>query len=176
MQPLAHAPRSFRDIVEADLRRAARLIIEVQDELDPQIRMATPEGDYHIAMTLPADAAGRCEALAALSTFMAWRQVLAFTFASELAEPECVFCCGISGTERHGCVAMITREPRPWRAENFGPVEWLSPESIDPALIALLPSGGRALTPAEVKACDAWFGQAGRFPALHVKSGEIRGI
>jgi hypothetical protein len=39
---LPHGPRTFRDFIEADLRRAARLIIKVQEELDPQIRIATP--------------------------------------------------------------------------------------------------------------------------------------
>jgi len=37
--------RNFRDIVEADLRGAARLVLKVQDEIDPQVRIATPEGD-----------------------------------------------------------------------------------------------------------------------------------
>jgi hypothetical protein len=32
----------FRDIVEADPRRAARLIIKVEDEFGPQWRFATP--------------------------------------------------------------------------------------------------------------------------------------
>ena len=39
-------PVTFKDLVEADLRRAARLVIEIQDEIDPQFWIATPEGDY----------------------------------------------------------------------------------------------------------------------------------
>jgi hypothetical protein len=58
MERLPHL-ESFRDFVEADLRRAARLIIKVQDELDPQIRIATPEGDFHVAVTLPVYDYGR---------------------------------------------------------------------------------------------------------------------
>lgn len=34
MQPLSKVPGTLRELVEADLRRAARLIIEIQDEID----------------------------------------------------------------------------------------------------------------------------------------------
>jgi hypothetical protein len=34
---------------------AARLIIKVQDEIHPQFCFSTPEGDYHLAVTLPTD-------------------------------------------------------------------------------------------------------------------------
>ena len=46
MDPLPHSPRTFREIVEADLRRGARMIIKIQDEIDWHFRMAMPEGDY----------------------------------------------------------------------------------------------------------------------------------
>ena len=38
MERLPHDPKNFREVVEADLRRAARLVIKVQDEIDPQLR------------------------------------------------------------------------------------------------------------------------------------------
>ena len=53
MERLPEPLGSFRDLIEADLRRAARLIVKVQDELDPQLRVATPTGDWAIAVTLP---------------------------------------------------------------------------------------------------------------------------
>lgn len=46
MDPLPHDPGDLRALVEADLRRAARLAIKIQDEIDPQFRVATPGGDY----------------------------------------------------------------------------------------------------------------------------------
>jgi hypothetical protein len=82
MDRLPRDPATFRELVEADLRRAARLIVKVQDELDPQLRIATPEGDYWIAVTLPADDYGRRTILRALETFMVWKQAQAFTLAS----------------------------------------------------------------------------------------------
>ena len=51
MDRLPHDPRNLRELVEADLRRALRIIIKIQDEIDPQFRIATPEGDYWIAVT-----------------------------------------------------------------------------------------------------------------------------
>ena len=53
MDRLPEPLTTFRQYVEADLRRVARLIIKVQDEIDPQFRFSTPEGDYHLAVTLP---------------------------------------------------------------------------------------------------------------------------
>jgi hypothetical protein len=52
------------------------VLIKVQDEIDPQFRFATPEGDYWIAVTLPADVYGRKVILRNLSLFMAWKQAL----------------------------------------------------------------------------------------------------
>ena len=101
MERLAHEPKNFHDLVEADLRRAARLIIKIQDEIDPQWRIATPSGDWWIATTLPKnDDRGRAVILRVLATFMVWKQALGFTLASELVEPDCVYCCGIGGAER----------------------------------------------------------------------------
>jgi hypothetical protein len=53
INPLPHEPKTLREFVEADLRRAARLILKVQDEIDPQFRFSTPEDDDHLAVTLP---------------------------------------------------------------------------------------------------------------------------
>lgn len=176
MEPLPQSPKTFREIVEADLRRAARLIVKIQDEIDPQIRMATPEGDYHMALTLPGDDYGRRTLLWALGNFMVWRQALAFTWACELFEPDSVYCVGVSGTERYAALARINRQPQPWTAANFGEIEWLGQDSIDPEMIKLLPAGPRALTPKDVSTCNAWFGIEGKFPAVHLPSMEVRGV
>lgn len=176
MEPLAHEPRTFKELVEADLRRTARLVVKVQDEIDPELRIATPDGDYWIAVTLPADDYGRRSVLRALGTFMVWKQATAFTFAAELQEPDCVYCAGISGGERIACLARLRRHPRPWTAASFDAVEWLPEASIDPVIAALLPDGPKPLTPKEVAACNTWFGREGKFPAVHIASGEIRGV
>ena len=174
MDHLPQEPKTFREMVEADLRRAARLVIKVQDEIDPQWRIATPSGDWWIATTLPkGDDHGRRTILRALSTFMVWKQALAFTLASELVEPDCVYCCGVSVQEQWASLARITRLPRPWTKANFGAVEWLPASSIDPAIAELLPPAPRPLTPKEVAAMVKWFGKDGRFPAVNMATGEI---
>lgn len=175
MQPLPVPPKTFRDIVEADLRRAARLIIKVQDEIDWQFRIATPEGDYHLAITMP-DGAARSDALQRLSLFMAWKRALAFTLGVETNTPDAVYAIGITPSDRHNCMALITRTPKPWTAANFGAVEWLPSDSIDPMLASLLPTAPRAMTPKEIQGLQAWFGAAGRFPAVHIPTGEVRGV
>jgi hypothetical protein len=173
MERLSCDPENFREIVEADLRRAARLIVKIQDEIDPQIRVATPEGDYHVALTLPPDDYGRRTVLRALALFLAWKQALAFTFASEIYTPDAVYCVGISPKERHACIARIECEPKPWTAKNFSSVEWLPQASIDPAMIELLPKGAREMTAKDLAALAKWFGAKGKFPAVKIASGEL---
>lgn len=175
MQPLPAPPATFRELVEADLRRAARLIIKVQDEIDWQFRIATPEGDYHLAITMPNDAA-RTEALHQVAVFMAWKRALAFTLAVETSEPDAVYALGIAAGERHNGMARIKRTPKPWTAASFGAVEWLSADSIDPVLAKLLPVAPRPMTPKEVSGLQAWFGRAGKFPAVHIPTGQVRGV
>ena len=176
MQPLPHEPRTFRDFVESDLRRAARLVIKVQDEIDPQWRIATRSGDWSIATTLPGDD-GRKVILRALGTFMVWKEAIAFTLATELAEPDAVWCGGVShgggGLVCHACLSSIRRSPRPWTDASFRPIEWLPATTIDPVLVELLPSSPRPLTPKDMSAMVKWFGKAGRFPAVNLATGEI---
>ncbi len=173
MDRLPHDPRNFRELVEADLRRAARLLVKVQDEIDPQFRMATPEGDYHVAVTLPSDAYRRKIILRNLALFMAWKQTAAFTLASELYEPDSVYCVGIGYKERYACLARIRREPKPWTAKNFGEIEWLPEISIDPMLSDLLPRGGYEMTARDLATLEKWFGARGKFPAVKIETGEI---
>jgi hypothetical protein len=175
MLPLSAPPKTFRDIVEADLRRAARLIIKVQDDIDWQFRIATPDGDIHLAITMP-DGEARTEMLQRLSVFMAWKRALAFTLGVETRDPDAVYAIGIAAHERYACMARITRTPKPWTAANFGPVEWLPADSIDPVLAKLLPTKPRAMTPKDIHGLQAWFGTDGTFPAVHIPSGELRGV
>ncbi len=176
MQRMSPEPRTVKDLVEADLRRAARLMIAVQDEIDPQLRIATPDGDYWLGVTLPAAADERAAMLRRLATFMAWKQALAFTLACETFEPAAVYCVGIAPRERHACLARIERAPRPWTEKNFAGVEWLAPASIDPVIADLLPRAPRPMTPKEISALEKWFGVSGQFPAVHIPTGEVRGI
>ena len=105
MERLPHDPRNFRDIVEADLRRAARLVIKVQDEIDPQFRFATPEGDFHLPVMLPADLYGRKVIFRAITLLFAWKQAFGYTLASELHRPDSVLCVGFMGKERYACLS-----------------------------------------------------------------------
>ena len=111
MNRLSEAPKNLRELVEADLRRAARLIIKIQDEIDPQWRIATPTGDWWIATTLPNnDDHGRAKILRALGTFMVWKQAMGFTLASEVTAPDCIFCCGMPASRVSAGIRNLGRK------------------------------------------------------------------
>ena len=96
MRYLPHPSRSFREVVLADLLRAQRLQIRIEDEIDPQFRIASPEGDWWIAITLDADRAERKHQMQLVSKFMASKLSPSFTMACELAEPD-------------ACTALVSR-------------------------------------------------------------------
>ena len=180
MDRMVPEPRTFKELVEADLRRAARLIIKVQDEVDPQFRIATPEGDYHLAVTLPRETRERMMMLRRVSAFMAWKKALGFILASELHVPDCVYALGVMRQEVYGCLARIRRSPKPWTAVNFGKVEWIARSQIGQEWIDLLPrsalgDAGRVMSKTEIAMLEKWFGTEGIYPALHIETGEVRG-
>src|SRR3990170_5863764 len=107
MPYLPHTPRNFREIVLADLLRAQRLILRVQDEIDPQFRIASPEGDWWIAITLADDLDERKRQMSLVSRFMQWKLSPAFTIASELKVPDAVYCIGVSHRECYGVMSLI---------------------------------------------------------------------
>lgn len=59
----------LRELVLADLKRAQRLIALIEDDLDSQFRIASPEGDWWIGITLSADAQERKRQLGLVSRF-----------------------------------------------------------------------------------------------------------
>jgi hypothetical protein len=176
MNPLPYEPKTLPQFVEADLRRAARLIIKVQDEIDPQFRFSTPHGDYHLALTLPADDDERRTMFRRVSAFMVWKQARGFSLASELVQPDAVYCLGVIADEAVACYSPIRLEPRPWTRDSFDPIAWMHRAQIGDEMIAVLLRAPRPMTPKETAMLQTWFGPDGRFPAVHLPTGQLRGV
>jgi hypothetical protein len=166
MTHLAEPPRNFREIVPADLLRAQRLILRTQVEIDPQFRIASPEGDWWIGMTLEADSQKRGYQMNLVSRFMRWKMSSAFTMASELAVPNAVCCVGVSHHECHGVLSPIRRDPI-----RFGSEQWLTRAEIGDDVPSLLPRGAASLNVAALRELEEWFGVDGKFPALRIQGG-----
>ena len=163
-------PKTFRDFVLADLYRAQRLVAKVHpDPIDPQFRIASPEGDWAIAITLPDGAEQRAWRLTLVSDFMAWKSAPLFVLASELIEPDSVYAMGVSLKEKHGCLSRIWRTP----SLDFGPVEWMSETSLGTEIPRLLPRGSRTLSDDRVRILRKWFGADGYFPAVNIDTGKV---
>ena len=175
MDPLPYEPRTFRDLIEADLRRAARLIIKHQSEIDWQFRIAAPDGDLHLAITMPCGRE-RDVMLKRVAAFITWKQAQAFILAVESGLPSAVYAVGISRNERANCFVHFNHAPKPWTARNFDRVKWLPEKRIEKIFLDLLPTSPQPMTPAEISGLQEWFGREGRFPAVHIESREIRGV
>jgi len=163
MKYLPHTPRNFREIVLADLLRAQRLIERINDEIDPQFRIASPEGDWWIGITLPDELSERKRYFDLVSDFMACKNSPAFVLASELAVPDAVYAIGVSHKEVLGALSLIQRKP-----VRFGAVQWLSEAQLGDELPGLLPRGRRELTNGRLAELDRFFGPNGKFPAVKI--------
>lgn len=154
--------------MQADLERAQRLIRRTGDEIDPQFRIASPQGDFWIAMTLSHDETERAQQMALLSDFMALKLAPAFVMAAEIAEPDAVSAVGFTVRgEFAGAVSMIGREPL-----RFSAPMWLARDQVGEDLAALLPRGSRALSAKRIAELEAMFGPSGRFPAVKLSRPE----
>jgi len=95
-------------LVRADLERAQRLVRKVHPEpIDPQFRIASPDGDWWIAITLTENAKERTRRLALVSDFMAWKLSPGFILATELHEPDALVSVGVRHNDYAALIAVI---------------------------------------------------------------------
>jgi hypothetical protein len=171
--PPSAVPSTLQQLIVADLKRAQRLIIKHQSELDPQWRIASPNGDYYLSTRLQADPASRTLLFDAVALFMAWKSATAFTLAAETNTPHALSCTLVTPNLVLAVLAPITSPHIPTTLSHFGPPTWLDPNLVDPALVALLPRAPRPLTPKALSGLEPWFGTTGLFPALHIATGRL---
>ena len=155
--------RNFRELVLADLLRAQRLVQQIDDEIDPQFRIASAEGDWWIGITLSDDLKTRELQMRMVSRFMQWKMSPAFTLASELKDPDAVCCVGVSHRECHGVLSHIARSPL-----RFSREQWLTRAQIGDELPAMLPRGTTVLDDRAIAELMELFGAQGKFPAMQI--------
>jgi hypothetical protein len=164
-------PGTLKELVRADLEQAQRLIRKVHpDPIDPQFRIASPEGDWWIAITLTENAKERGRRLALVSDFMASKLSPGFILASELHEPDAVLGLGLQHNDYYALISLIERKPLAFSTPKF-----VKRENMDKGMLDLLPRGSRTITRARSTELDHWFGENGKFPAVKMATGEIGG-
>lgn len=164
-------PHTLKDLLLADLQRAQNLITKVHpDPIDPQFRIATPDGDYWIAITLTENPKERVKRLALVSDFMATKLSIGFTLAAEMHEPDSVLAVGLLHNEFDALISLIDRKPSVGTAPAFGAIKRVRREAIDPVILGLKPKGTRVITTAKEKELQQWFGPQGKFPAVLLQS------
>lgn len=166
---------ALSNLVEADLKRGMRLMVRVQDEIDPQIRFASPDGDYALAVTLPGDEIGRRSFFALVAKLLAWKQALAFTLVTEAREPNVLMAVGVSRAEI-ACFAVRVPAVRPLTLEAFGNIERLPGEAVGTEVSDLLPRGACAVSDADRQELERLFGKNGMFPLVHLPTKKIVGL
>lgn len=164
---------SLRRFVLADLERGMRLMLRVQDEIDPQFRIATPEGDVALAVTFSDNLSEKQSMFDRVRRFCAWKQALAYTMTFNINEPQALMTVGVSGAEVIGCLLRFEGEHGSYSEESFGLPGWVPAASIGEELAGLLPSRSTELTSEDLSELQQWFGAEGRFPAVNVASGRM---
>jgi hypothetical protein len=86
------------------------------------------------------------------------------------------YCLAGTAKDACACFSRIMRQPRPWTKQNFAPVEWIGRAQIGQEMIDLLPRAPRPMTRKETAMLHSWFGPEGRYPAVHLPTGQLRGI
>lgn len=148
-------------------------MLRVQDDIDPQFRFATPEGDVAVAVTFPPDMEERRELMDLLRVLSAWKQVLAYTMTFNIAEPNALLTVGVSKAGAIGCMLRVGGSAGKLSEASFGEPGWVMREDIDDEFLSLLPKGKTELSTNDVAELEAWFGAGGRFPAVHLQTGKI---
>lgn len=162
---------SFREIVLRDMERGVRVMLRVQDDIDPQFRFATPTGDIHIAATFPEVIGERNILFEHLAKFAAMKQVLAYTMTFNLAEPNAVMTVGVSRNEVLGCLVCFEGERGNYKEADFAEPVWVEEDAIGQEFLTLLPKKETVLTSQDLTDIEAWFGRDGRYPAVYVATG-----
>lgn len=163
--------KELRQFVLADLQRGMRLMVKVQDDIDPQVRIATPEGDIAVAVTFPEDRVAREDAFCALQRFCTWKQALAYTMTFNLAHPKALMTVGVSGKGAVGCILRFDGEPGTYCERRFETPVWVTADGIDDVFLTLLPARTAVLSDKDLKELEHWFGADGLFPAIHIATG-----
>jgi hypothetical protein len=160
--------KDLKKLTLADLERAKRLMLRVQDEIEPQMRVATPEGDYFLALTLSEDSGERLHQMELFKWFMAWKMALGYIVAGQLEEPDCLYALGVTRIGRAGAISMIRHRP----VLGFGPNEWLSRQQLaDSDMTEFLPRGALTITAPMLEELESVFGAYGTFPAVRIADG-----
>ena len=162
---------SIRDIMLEQLAVARRTVSDGH-EVVPAWRIGTSDGDWLILTRFDPDKPGQFDrAFYLINRFMAWKLAHAFVLTAEtwlgpvvtLGGEEAVTAVGVSRADDR--LGVIQRIRRKGVDVDFGPLEWVSPEQMDPVYWTLLPQGEESFSAKEATALMLIFAEGGELPA-----------
>jgi hypothetical protein len=157
-------PANLQELVLDDLEWAQRTFERSRRPFDPQVRVATPQGDFWIVMPLSKNGQVRGKQMGLLSDFMAWKKSPGFVLLEMIEQPEAIVAIGVMPGEAIGASSLITRQPL-----RYGLPEFFGPELIDAAILELLPMGPRDLSRTRIRELRRFFGPDGTCPAIKLE-------
>jgi hypothetical protein len=159
------------ELVLCDLARAQRMMLRAQDDIKPQYRIATPEGDYYAAPSLAGGVAERLCQINALQWLMSWKRAFGYVMAAGLRAPDAIFAIGVTPVQVVGAIAGIVR--RNGAPVGFEEPCWLTRSQIGDEMTDLLPREPQTLTPEMFRAIELHYGATGKFPVMRISDGQI---
>ena len=164
---------SIRDVMLEQLSVARRIVTDGH-EVVPAWRIETPDGAWLILTRFDPNRPGQSDrALHLIKRFMVWKLAHAFVLAAETwlgpvvtrRGEEAVTAVGVSRADRLGVIQRIRRKGDD---VDFGPLEWLTPEQMDPLYWTLLPRREESVTLEEAMDLALIFGESGELPAQKI--------
>ena len=160
---------TLKTLVLSDLKRAQRLITRIHpDPIDPQFRIASPDGDWWIGITLTEDPQEREKRMALVADFMALKLSPGFVLATELHQPDAVLSIGIVANDYAGAMSLIDRKGTGAVAPTFSEPAWIEREHMDPLIFSFRPNRSSTLSTSRMQELTQWFGPRGKFPAIKI--------
>jgi hypothetical protein len=155
---------SLRNVMLDQLAIGRRVVAD-GSEVVPAWRIGCEDGDWLILTRFDPDKpAQRDRAIAIVKRFMVWKLARSFILTAEtgIGRIEAVIAIGASRSERLGVMQAIIRRNG---GVQFGPMQWPTPEQMDPLYWTLLPRREESLTAEEAAELQLMVGEAGEFPA-----------
>jgi hypothetical protein len=163
----------MRELLLEELVLSERIVYDGA-QVVPRFRTLGPNAEFTIFMPLSDDSDTRMRGLGYIRQFMAWKGATGVIMSAEtwlgqrnalqdskVREGEAIVSTFVSKTDIGGVLRIINRRG----GISFGAPMWFDRDSVDDALLQLLPGKEEEMSPEMLDSLRRQFGAGGEFPA-----------